>query len=115
MEKELPIQPVYNRIIVKRENDDKGLKYDGREVEIRNGQVFSKFGLFMPGVSLEDVKRSQISKGCILAVGDTCDDQFMKGQNIVWGKYAGTTQEFEGEKYEIINDEDVLFIVKGGK
>lgn len=108
----LPIKPVYNRIIAKRENDERKIKYEGNEVEIRNGQVYSKLGIIISGVSPEDVKRSQIAKGRILAVGDSCDDQFYPGQKIVWGKYAGTTQEFNEEKYEIINDDDVLFIIK---
>lgn len=114
MSERLPIAPVFNRLIVKREEETAGLKYDGFEVEVRGNKVITKAGFELTGVSAKDVLGSQISKGKILAVGRTVADELQVGQMIVWGRYAGVNQEYEGVEYQVINDEDVHFIIEEG-
>lgn len=108
----LPIKPVFNRMIVKREREEDGLKYDGMEVKIEGDRVLSKTGFVIAGLKPEDVYHQQSSQGEILACGKTVVTEFNPGMKISWGKYAGTSQEFNGVRYEIINDDDVLFIIE---
>ena len=35
-----------------------------------------------------------------------------EGDNVLYGKYAGTEIEFEGEKYLIMRQSDVLAVIK---
>ena len=51
----------------------------------------------------------------MLATGDgTKDEQMVVKENdqVLYGKYAGTEIEFEGEKYLIMRQSDILAILK---
>lgn len=54
-------------------------------------------------------------QGTIIAVGNGTKDEPMElkaGDNILYGKYAGTEIELEGEKYLIMRQSDVLAVVE---
>lgn len=54
-------------------------------------------------------------KGSVIAVGNGTKDEEMilkAGDEILYGKYAGTEIEFDGEKYLIMRQSDVLAVVK---
>ena len=53
-------------------------------------------------------------QGTIVAVGNGTKDEEMilkAGDNVLYGKYAGTEIEFEGEKYLIMRQSDVLAVI----
>ena len=53
-------------------------------------------------------------KGTIVAVGNGTKDEEMVlkvGDQVLYGKYAGTELEFEGKKYLIMRQSDVVAIL----
>ena len=53
-------------------------------------------------------------QGTIVAVGNGTKDEEMilkAGDNVLFGKYAGTEVELEGEKYLIMRQSDVLAVL----
>ena len=53
-------------------------------------------------------------KGTVLATGSGTKDEDMvvkEGDVVLYGKYAGTEIEFEGDKYLIMRQSDILAII----
>lgn len=68
------------------------------------------------GIIIPDTAKEKPLTGTIVAAGEgTKDEQMilMEGDKVLYGKYAGTELEFEGEKYLIMRQSDVLAVVKG--
>ena len=80
----------------------------------RNVIIEKKFGaphITKDGVSVAKEKPLQ---GKVVAVGNGTKDEEMViavGDTVLYGKYAGTEIEFEGEKYLIMRQSDVLAIL----
>ena len=54
-------------------------------------------------------------KGKVLAVGNGTKDEPMQlkaGDTVLYGKYAGTEIEFEGIKYLMMRQNDVLAVIE---
>ena len=54
-------------------------------------------------------------QGTIVAVGNGTKDEEMQlkaGDAVLYGKYAGTEVEYEGEKYIIMRQGDVLAVIE---
>ena len=63
------------------------------------------------GIIIPDSAKEKPLRGEVLAVGNGTKDEPMilkEGDQVLYGKYAGTELEFEGEKYLIIKQQDVL-------
>jgi chaperonin GroES len=63
------------------------------------------------GIIIPDTAKEKPLKGEILAVGKGTKDEEMvlkAGDTVLYGKYAGTEIEVEGEKYLIMRQSDVL-------
>lgn len=59
--------------------------------------------------------RKKPQRGKVIAVGEgTKDDKMVlkEGDEVLYGKYAGTELENEGEKYLIMRQSDVLAVLK---
>lgn len=68
----------------------------------------------MAGIIIPDSAKEKPLKGVVLATGNGTKDEEMTvktGDNVLYGKYAGTEIEFEGEKYLIMRQSDVLAVV----
>ena len=68
----------------------------------------------MSGIIIPDSAKEKPLKGEVLATGKGTKDEEMvlnEGDQVLFGKYAGTEIEFEGEKYLIMRQSDVLAIV----
>ena len=55
-------------------------------------------------------------RGTVKAVGSGTKDEEMilkEGDTVLYGKYAGTELELDGEKYLIMRQSDVLAVIKG--
>lgn len=66
------------------------------------------------GIIIPDSAKEKPLKGQIIAVGNGTKDETMilkAGDTVLYGKYAGTELEFEGEKYLIMRQSDVLAII----
>ena len=66
------------------------------------------------GIIIPDSAKEKPLEGEILAVGnDTKDEEMIVkvGNTVLYGKYAGTELEWEGEKYLIMRQNDILAII----
>jgi len=67
------------------------------------------------GIIIPDTAKEKPLNGTIVAVGEGTKDEKMilkEGDNVLYGKYAGTELEYEGKKYLMMRQNDVLAIVK---
>lgn len=68
------------------------------------------------GIIIPDTAKEKPLTGTIVAVGEGTKDEKMilkEGDKVLYGKYAGTELEFEGEKYLIMRQSDVLAVMNG--
>ncbi|WP_373812902.1 co-chaperone GroES, partial [Porphyromonas loveana] len=66
------------------------------------------------GIIIPDSAKEKPLKGEVIAVGNGTKDEEMvlkAGDTVLYGKYAGTELELEGEKYIIMRQNDVLAII----
>ncbi|NDV77392.1 co-chaperone GroES [Dysgonomonas sp. 511] len=66
------------------------------------------------GIIIPDTAKEKPLKGEVVAVGGGTKDEEMvlkAGDNVLYGKYAGTEIEFDGESYLIMRQSDVLAII----
>ena len=67
------------------------------------------------GIIIPDPAKERPQRGKVIAVGEgTKDDKMVlkEGDEVLYGKYAGTELENEGEKYLIMRQSDVLAVLK---
>lgn len=65
----------------------------------------------MGGIIIPDSAKEKPLKGTVLAVGNGTKDEEMvlrEGDEVYYGKYAGTEIEFDGEKVLIMRQNEVL-------
>ena len=66
------------------------------------------------GIIIPDSAKEKPLKGEVLATGNGTKDEEMvvkNGDTVLYGKYAGTEIELEGEKYLIMRQADILAII----
>ena len=66
------------------------------------------------GIIIPDSAKEKPLKGEVVAVGNGTKDEEMVvkvGDNVLYGKYAGTEIEFEGEKYLMMRQSDIFAII----
>ena len=66
------------------------------------------------GIIIPDTAKEKPLQGTIVAVGNGTKDEEMilkEGDNVLYGKYAGTEIEHEGKKYLIMRQSDVVAIL----
>ena len=67
------------------------------------------------GIIIPDTAKEKPQRGKIVAVGNGTKDEQMilkEGDSVLYGKYAGTEIENEGEKYLMMRQSDVLAVVE---
>ena len=70
----------------------------------------TKSGIFLP-----DTAKEKPQRGKVVAVGNGTKDEEMilkAGDEVLYGKYAGTEIENDGEKYLMMRQSDVLAVVE---
>lgn len=70
----------------------------------------------MSGIIIPDSAKEKPLKGKVLATGNGTKDEEMvlkEGDNVLYGKYAGTEVELDGTKYLIMRQADVLAVIEG--
>ena len=66
------------------------------------------------GIIIPDSAKEKPLKGEVLATGNGTKDEEMvvkKGDEVLYGKYAGTEIELDGEKYLIMRQSDILAVI----
>lgn len=66
------------------------------------------------GIIIPDTAKEKPLKGQVLAIGNGTKDEEMVvkvGDTVLYGKYAGTELELDGEKYLIMRQSDILAII----
>lgn len=66
------------------------------------------------GIIIPDTAKEKPLKGEVLAVGGGTKDEEMvlkAGDTVLYGKYSGTEVEFDGVKYLIMRQSDVLAVL----
>ena len=66
------------------------------------------------GIIIPDSAKEKPLKGEVVAVGNGTKDEEMvlkKGDEVLYGKYAGTEIELDSEKYLIMRQSDILAII----
>ena len=67
------------------------------------------------GIIIPDTAKEKPLRGEVIAAGTGTKDEAMAlsvGDQVLYGKYAGTEIEIEGNKYLIMRQSDVLAIIK---
>ena len=94
----MALKPVEDRVIVKYfETEDK-----------------TASGIVLPESSKEKTQQAEV-----IAVGDgkvvdgkKVPVQVKPGDRVIYGKYTGTEIKYEGEKYLVINADDIIAVIK---
>ena len=66
------------------------------------------------GIIIPDTAKEKPLQGEVLAAGNGTKDEEMvlkAGDTVLYGKYAGTEVELDGEKYLIVRQSDVLAVL----
>ena len=88
----MALKPVADRVIVKYfETEDK-----------------TASGIVLPDSSKEKTQQAEV----IAVGGKEVPVQVKPGDRVIYGKYTGTEIKYEGEKYLVINADDIIAIVK---
>ncbi|MDN4754642.1 co-chaperone GroES [Porphyromonadaceae bacterium W3.11] len=67
------------------------------------------------GIIIPDTAKEKPLQGTVKAVGEGTKDEKMllkEGNTVLYGKYAGTELEFDGVKYIMMRQSDVLAVIE---
>ncbi|MDE6810691.1 MAG: co-chaperone GroES [Muribaculaceae bacterium] len=69
----------------------------------------------MSGIIIPDSAKEKPLRGTIVAAGNGTKDEEMvvkEGDTVLYGKYAGTEIELDGQKYLIMRQSDILAVIE---
>jgi chaperonin GroES len=95
------IRPLYDRIVVKRLEDEKENKIGG---------------LFIPDSAKEKPQEGEVvavGKGKRLEDGKLVPLDVEKGNRILFGKYSGSEIRIDGEEFIVMREDEVLGVLEG--
>jgi chaperonin GroES len=95
----MKIRPLHDRVIVRRLEEEEA----------------TKGGIIIPDTAKEkpiEGKVVAVGAGKILENGKTQPLEVKKGNKILFGKYAGTDIQIEGEEHLIMREEDIIAIME---
>ena len=95
----MKIRPLHDRVIVKRESEE----------------AKTKGGIIIP-----DTAKEKPVEGKVIAVGagKLMDDgkkhplEVKKGDRVLFGKYAGTDIQIDGEEHLIMREDDIIAVIE---
>lgn len=107
MQMKCPINPVWGRVIVKPD--------DIHDTD----PLFKKAksaGIALPEAHLKKEQVRQV-EGELIAIGGNAFESWkgeipQVGQRVIFDEYAGSNKTINGIKYQIINDDDIIGIIK---
>ncbi len=95
----MKVRPLHDRVIVKRVEEEEK----------------TKGGIIIPDTAKEkpvEGKVMAVGKGKILDNGNTQPLEVKEGDKILFGKYAGTEINIEGDEHLIMREDDIIAIVE---
>jgi chaperonin GroES len=95
----MDIRPLHDRLLVKRIE----------ETEEKSGG-----GIIIPDTAKEKPQRGKVTavgNGKVLEDGTRVQLEVKKGDQVLFGKYAGTEVKIDGNEYLILREDDVLAIL----
>jgi len=96
----MKIRPLHDRVIVKRLEEERT----------------TASGIVIPGSAAEKPDQGEViavGKGRKNEKGETFPLDVKEGDNILFGKYAGSEIKLDGEEYLIMKEDEVLGILSG--
>ncbi len=95
----MPVRPLHDRVLVKRADES---------------EQTSSSGIIIP-----DTAKEKPQRGSVVAAGEGKKDDSGKrialdvqvGDEVLFGKYAGTEIKLEGEEYLIMHESDILGVL----
>ena len=78
-------------------------------IEPKEAETKTASGIYIP-----DTAKEKPQQGVVLAAGPGKKDEPMEvkvGDNVLYGKYAGTELEYDGKKYLVMRQSDILAIL----
>jgi chaperonin GroES len=66
------------------------------------------------GIIIPDTAKEKPQKGTVIAIGEGTKDNpvtLKPGDNVLYGKYAGTELSFDGEDYLIMRESDIYAVI----
>ena len=95
----MPVRPLHDRVLVKRADES---------------EQKSSAGIIIP-----DTAKEKPQRGSVIAVGEGKKDDSGKrialdvqvGDEVLFGKYAGTEIKIEGDEFLIMHESDILGVV----
>jgi chaperonin GroES len=99
----LNIRPLYDRIVVKRQNESES-KSDG--------------GIIIPDSAKEKPQRGEVAAvghGKRLEDGKLVPLEVQVGDQILFGKYSGNEIKIDGNEYLILREDEILGVIEEGK
>ena len=78
-------------------------------IEPKEAETKTAFGIYIP-----DTAKEKPQQGTVIAAGPGKKDEPMEvkvGDQVLYGKYAGTEVTVDGEKYLIVRQSDILAIL----
>ena len=94
----MKIRPLHDRVIVKRTEEE--------------GQT--KGGIIIPDTAKEkpiEGKVTAVGSGKLMDNGEKQPLEVKKGDRILFGKYAGTEIQVEGEEHLIMREDDIIAVL----
>jgi chaperonin GroES len=94
----LRARPLHDRIVVKRDSPEE----------------YSKGGIFLPNKAREPQRAGEVlavGPGVMGPHGKLVEMGCKVGDKVIFGAYAGTEVEIDGEKYQIMRDGDIVCVV----
>ena len=95
----MKIRPLHDRVIVKREEDER----------------MSPGGIVIPDTATEKPIRGKImavGKGKILENGEVRPLDVKVGDKVLFGKYSGTEVKVDGDELLVMREEDIMAVIE---
>jgi chaperonin GroES len=84
------------------------IKPIGERVVVKPSETEEKT---VSGIYIPDSAKEKQNSGEIVAVGKIEDEEIKVGDKVLYSKYAGTEVEFDGDKYIILEKNDILAVI----
>ena len=84
-------------------------------VEVLKAQEKSRGGIILPDTAKEKPQEGAViavGSGKVLPSGKTVTPDVKPGDKILFGKYTGNEVKVDGKEYLIINQDDILAVIK---
>ena len=84
-------------------------------VEVLGAKDRTKGGIILPDTAKEkpqEAKVISVGSGKVLANGKVVPPDVKTGDTVLFGKYSGSEVKVNGKEYLIINQDDILAVIK---